>query len=164
RSRHCARSDAKTRRGSMGLWTRLLRTLRADQRERYEDEIDEEIQFHLAMKQRDGESSREVRMRFGPVEAIRVETRAAGVLLWLESVLQDARYGVGQLWQTPVITLAVVISLTIGIGANTAMFGLVDAALLRPLPVPDPQALMVVLWATDRGSPEPLFRSHTGGI
>jgi predicted permease len=146
----------------MGLWARLVRTLRSDRRDRYDEEIDEEIRFHLAMKQRDGQSARETRLRFGPPDGIRLETRAMGVVQWLESLLQDARYGVRQLRQTPVIALAVVLSLTIGIGANTAIFGLVDAALLRPLPVPDPQALKIVRWATQQGSPEPLFRSHSG--
>src|SRR5262245_169179 len=131
----------------MGLWTRLVRTLRHQPRDRYEAEIDEEIQFHRAMQARDGMSPREARLRFGHADVIRVETRGAGVFVWLESLLQDLRYGVRQLRRTPVITLAVIASLTIGIGANTAMFGLVDAALLRPLPVPDPHRLAVVMWA-----------------
>jgi hypothetical protein len=146
----------------MGLWDRLVRTLRADQRDRYDDEIDEEIRFHLAMKQRELESAREARLRFGHPDTIRAETRAAGVVAWLESLLQDARYGLRQLRKTPVIMFAVVVSLTMGIGANTAMFGLVDATLVRPLPVPDPDSLVNVLWATRRGAPEPLVRSHNG--
>jgi hypothetical protein len=138
----------------MGLWNRLVRTLRPDRRDRDDDEIDEEIQFHLAMKQRDLESAREARLRFGHPATIRVETRAAGVVLWLESLLHDARYSIRQLRKTPVITLAVVVSLTIGIGANTAMFGLVDATLVRPMPVPDPDSLVNVRWATRMGPPE----------
>src|SRR5690242_18336834 len=69
----------------MGIWSRLARTLRADHRDRHQDEIDEELQFHLAMKARDGENARETRLRFGPRDAIREETRAAGILPWLES-------------------------------------------------------------------------------
>jgi hypothetical protein len=145
----------------MGFWSRLARTLRADRRERHEAEIDEEIQFHLAMKTRDGSSAREVRWRFGPAHAIRQETRAAGVLQWLESFLQDARYGLRQLRQTPTLTLAIVLSLTIGIGANTAIFGLVDAALIKSLPVPDASSLAVVEWMS-HDWPKKLAQGHTG--
>src|SRR5690349_18793316 len=106
----------------MGIWSRLARTLRADHRDRHQDEIDEELQFHLAMKARDGESARETRLRFGPRDAIREETRAAGIVPWLESVTQDARYGLRQLRRTPALTVAIVLSLTIGIGANAAIF------------------------------------------
>src|SRR5689334_9319144 len=134
----------------MGLWARLTRTLRADRRDRYEAEIDEEIRFHLDMKTQDGGSAREARLRFGPADAIRDETRAAGILPWLESLLQDARYGVRQLRRTPALTLAIVLSLTIGLGANTAIFSLIDAMLMRSLPVPDPEALSVVEWTSPR--------------
>src|SRR5689334_18979147 len=109
----------------MGFWARLMRTLHADDRRRHENDIDEEIQFHLAMQARDGQSAREARLRFGPRDAIRQETRAAGILQGLESLLQDVRYGVRQLRQAPAVTLAIVFSLAIGIGANTAIFDLV---------------------------------------
>jgi predicted permease len=145
----------------MGLWSRLTRTFRADRRDRHAAEIDEEIQFHLAMKARDGHTARETRLRFGPADAIRQETRAAGIVQGLESLLQDARYGLRQLRQTPALTLAIVLSLTIGIGANTAIFGLVDAALIKGLPVPDPGALAVVQWASPDW-PKPLVTGHTG--
>jgi len=131
----------------MGFWSRLARTLRADRRNRYEDEIDEEIRFHLAMKAREGQNAREARLRFGHPDAIRQDTRAAGILQGLESLLQDARYGLRQLRRTPALTLAIVLSVTIGIGANTAIFSLVDAALIKPLPVPDPGSLVVVHWS-----------------
>src|SRR5258705_12205095 len=72
-----------------------------------------------------------------------------GIIPWLESVLQDARYGVRQLRKSPVLVSAIVLSLAIGIGANTAIFGLVDAAILRPLPVKDPDSLVIVEWTND---------------
>jgi predicted permease len=145
----------------MGIWSRLARTLRADRRDRHQDEIDEELQFHLAMKAREGESARETRLRFGPRDAIREETRAAGILPWLESVLQDARYGLRQLRRTPALTVAIVLSLTIGIGANAAIFQLVDTALIKGLPVPDPGSLVVVQWKADSW-PAKLATGHSG--
>src|SRR5262245_26947618 len=118
----------------MGFLARLARTLRIDRRRQHEDEVDEEIQFHLAMQARERGSAREARLRFGPADAIREETRAAGILPWLESVLQDARYGLRQLRRTPTLTLAIVLSLAIGIGANAAIFQLIDTALIQGLP------------------------------
>src|SRR5262245_26803834 len=145
----------------MGLWSRLARTLRADRRDRHQDEIDEELQFHLAMKARDGESARETRLRFGQLDAIRQETRAAGILPWLESVLQDARYAVRQMRRTPALTVAIVLSLIIGIGANAAIFQLVDTALIKGLPVPDPGSLVVVQWKAESW-PKKLATGHSG--
>lgn len=72
---------------------------------------------------------------------------------WLYSVLQDARYGLRQMGQTPAVMLAVVLSLTIGVGANTAIFSLFDAAILKPLPVKNPDSLRIVEWTND-GFPE----------
>jgi len=64
----------------------------------------------------------------------------------LDSLIHDVRYGLRQLRKTRGLALAVALSLTVGIGANTAIFSLVDAALLRPLPVKDPDALIVLEW------------------
>jgi len=72
-----------------------------------------------------------------------------GILEWLESTLQDARYGVRQVRKALVLTLAVVLSLTIGMGANAAIFSLVDAAILKPLPVKNPDALLIVEWTNE---------------
>ena len=69
------------------------------------------------------------------------------------AAMMDVRYGFRQLRKTPALVLAVVLSLTIGVGANTAIFSLVDAAILKPLPVTDPDSLRIVEW-TNAGFPE----------
>src|SRR6476661_5306408 len=127
----------------MGMWSRITRTFRGD---RHSAEIQEELQFHLEMDTAEGHDRREARMRLGHVTRIEEETRAMGVVEWLDSALQDARYGLRQLRKTPALVTAVVLSLTIGVGANTAIFSLVDAAILRPLPVKDPDSLRIVEW------------------
>ena len=143
----------------MGFWSKLHKTFF---RGRHDAEIEEEIQFHLAMKAREGHDPREARLRLGNPTTIREETRAMGIFEWLESVLQDARYGLRQLRRTPAVTLAILASLVIGIGANTAIFSIVDAALLKALPVGDPQSLRVIQWTTSQGWPEALAQGHSG--
>lgn len=76
-----------------------------------------------------------------------------GVIEWVDSAFQDARYGLRGLGKAPGLVAAVVVSLTIGVGANTAIFSLVDAAILRPLPVKDPGTLRILEW-TNKGFPE----------
>ena len=85
-----------------------------------------------------------------------------GIVEWLDSALQDARYGLRQLRKTPALVLAVVLSLTVGVGANTAIFSLVDAAILRPLPVKDPNSLRIVEWL-NQGFP-PGVNNINGGF
>jgi len=133
----------------VGLWSRLIRTFRSGP---HEADIAAELQFHLDMDVADGRSRRDARLRLGNVAGIREETRQAGILEWLDSALRDVRLGWRQLRRTPGLTAAVVLSLTIGIGANTAIFSLVDAAILRPLPVSDPDSLRLVGW-TNAGFP-----------
>ena len=127
----------------MGWWSRLRRTF---DRGEHRAEIDEELQFHLDMEMASGRAPREARLRLGNSTRIAEETRAMGTIQWILSALQDARFGVRQIRRTPMLVLAVVLSLAIGIGANSAVFSLVDAALLRPLPVEDPSALRIVEW------------------
>jgi predicted permease len=133
----------------MGLWSRVRKTFRG---RRHREEILEELQFHLEMDAAGGHDRRETRIRLGNVTRIAEETRAAGILEWLDSTVQDARYGMRQLRRTPGLSLAVVLSLAVGLGANTAIFTLVDAAILKPLPVDRPDALFLVEW-TNEGFP-----------
>src|SRR6266545_3471523 len=134
----------------MGMWSRIRKTFRGDH---HSAEIQDELQFHLDMDIAGGRDRREARMRLGSVTRIQEETRAMGIIEWLDSALQDARYGLRQLRKTPALVAAVVLSLAIGVGANTAIFSLVDAAILRPLPVKDADSLRIVEW-TNQGFPE----------
>jgi len=133
----------------MSLWSRLRNTVRGD---RHRAEIEEELQFHLEMDSAGGHDRRQSRLRLGNPTRIAEDTRAAGIVEWLDSAWQDARFGLRQLRRTPALTLAVVLSLAVGLGANTAIFTLVDAAILRPLPVDRPEALVLLEW-TNEGFP-----------
>jgi predicted permease len=127
----------------MGLWSRFTRTIHGGQ---HRAEIEEELRFHLEMEADGARDPREARVHFGNVVRIQEDTRAAGILEWLESAWRDARYGLRQLRRTPALTIAVLLSLAIGIGANIAIFSLVDAAVLKPLPVTDPGSLAILEW------------------
>jgi len=141
----------------MGIWSRIRKTFRGD---RHSAEILEELQFHLDMDAADGHDYRQTRLRLGNVTRIKEETRAMGIIEWLESALRDARYGLRQLRRTPALAVAVVLSLAVGLGANTAIFSLVDAAILKPLPVSNPDSLVIVEW-TNEGFP-PGSENHNG--
>lgn len=133
----------------MSIWSRFARTFFGGS---HHKEIREEIEFHLAMDVQDGREPREARLRLGNTTRVAEDTRAMGVVGWLESVWQDLHYGWRQVRHAPRLTTAVVLSLAIGLGANTAIATLVDAAVLRPLPVPDAEDLQVVEW-TNAGWP-----------
>jgi predicted permease len=130
----------------MGMWSRIRKTFSGD---RQSAEIQEELQFHLDMDAAGGHDHRQTRLRLGNVTRIEEETRAMGIVEWLDSALQDVRYGLRQLRKAPLVVTAIVLSLAIGIGANTAIFSLVDAAILRPLPVKDPDALRIIEWINE---------------
>lgn len=141
------------------------------------DEVDDEIRFHLERKidalVREGmdpaEARREAVRRFGDVEEVRMKMeretrrrrREQGVRQRLETLIQDLRYGVRQLIRNPVFAAVVTLTLALGIGANTAIFSVVDHVLLRPLPFPDADEL-VVLWSdvTRRGGPDDEWLSY----
>jgi len=142
----------------MSLWTRLARTFR---RSSHDAEIDEEIAFHLAMRAAQSDDARAARLKFGNPEVVREDTRAAGILVWLDTLARDVRYAVRQLRRNWVVTAAVVGSLVLGITANTTIFTLVNTALLKPLPVADPAQLQLLEWRS-AGWPDALCDSHSG--
>src|ERR1041384_6236266 len=100
---------------------------------RLEAEIREELEYH---RSRSSGS-------FGNLTAFQEQTREASTIVWLETLVQDLRYGVRQLRRTPLVTMAAMLSLALGIGANTAIFTLLNAVILRSLPVPVPGRLVL---------------------
>jgi predicted permease len=133
-----------------------LRTL--FHKEKVEQEMDEELRGYLDAavkeKMRSGmtqdEARRAARVEMGSVDAVKEEIRSAGWEGTLETLWHDLRYGVRQLKRNPGFTTVAVITLALGIGANTAIFSLIDAVMLRALPVYDPSQLVVLRWSAHK--------------
>jgi putative ABC transport system permease protein len=121
-------------------------------KEQAEQEMREELSSYLdelvAAKVRAGaspeEARRAARLEMGNMETIKHDVRSVGWEFALDTFFRDLRYGLRVLRKSPAFTAVVVAAIAIGIGANTAVFSLVDAILLRPLPYPEPDRLITV--------------------
>jgi predicted permease len=133
----------------MSWLRRLSNVFRAD---RVRRDIDREVAFHLAERAdderaggvSDEEARRLARLRFGSPIAQADRAQDANVTRWLDDVVRDVRHGARSLARAPGFTLAVVLTLALGIGASTAVFSVVDGVLLSPLPYPDADRLVRV--------------------
>jgi predicted permease len=136
----------------------IRRAFNIFRRGRLPAEYEREVSFHLAeraddlmaegMSQR--EAMREARRRFGKPKMPQDIQSGGGVPLWCESLLADLRYAARSLLRSPSFAIVAILSLGLGIGANTAIFSLYDALVLRTLPVERPQELVQVTFGEDR--------------
>jgi predicted permease len=128
-------------------------------RRRVEDELDQELQFHLAMETRKNlaagmgapEAERRAHIDFGGLERSREECRDCRGVAWIETTAQDIRYALRGFRRTPGFAATVVVTIAFALGLNTALFTLFNAYVLQPLAVRDPYNLYT--W-TDADGPD----------
>ena len=130
----------------------LFRLRSIFRRSTVENELDDELQFHIEQQvekhMRAGltreEAARNTRLQFGGLGQVKEDCRESRGVSFLETATQDVRYALRQLGKAPGFTITAILTLALGIGANAAIFTLVNAMLLKNLPVADPRSLLRV--------------------
>ena len=134
------------------LLRRLLALVNA---RRLDTQLDDEVLAHLELAERDGiaaglspeDARRAARRHFGSIERMKEEHRDRRSVRWMDSLVKDVRYGLLLLRRDPGFAFVAIAVMAIGIGANTAMFSVMDAVMLKPLPYPEPERIVRV-WET----------------
>ena len=121
-------------------------------RQQFDADLKEEMRLHVELREQEqiqaGLSPREARQaasrRFGNATVLKEKSHMAWGWDWLESFVQDIEYGSRAMLRSPALSIVALLSLALGIGANTAIFSLLDAVMLRSLPVRDPANLILL--------------------
>ena len=129
-------------------------------RKRLERDLEEELQFHLAKRAEKNrrwglatdDARAAARRRFGSVTLVKEDCRELWIFSWMETLWKDVRYAARILSKSPGFVAVVVFSLALGIGANTAVFSVMKAVLLRTLPYEHPETLATI-WSTHQWGP-----------
>jgi predicted permease len=149
----------------MLLFVRFRRFLKNLFLSRHVDaDLDREVHSHLALLIEENiragmspeEAQRAARMELGGIEQVKEEVRDRRMGNWLHSAFFDFRYGVRQLRKNPGFTAVAILTLALGIGATTAIFSVVDAVILRPLPYESPDSLVLVKERIPKVTPDPI--------
>ena len=144
----------------MTLRALVSRLVALGRKDRLDRELDAEVLAHLELAERDlmatglspEEARQAARRLFGGVEQMKEDHRDQRGVRWIDNLMQDCRYGLATLKRDRLFAVIAIGVLALGIGANTAMFSLVDGVLLKPLPFSHPDRIVWVWEAPDRAS------------
>ncbi|HUJ32263.1 MAG TPA: ABC transporter permease [Candidatus Acidoferrum sp.] len=139
----------------------LIRLRAMFRRKRVEGELDDEIRFHFDRQvekyvregMADDEARRRAKLEFGGMDQVKEECRDARGVEFLETFFQDMKFGLRMLRKAPGFAAVAILTLALGIGANTTIFSVINTVLLRPLPFPNLDRLVLV-WETDASKPD----------
>lgn len=127
-------------------------------RKRMLENLDQDIRDHIEMETQDNiergmlpeEAHYAALRKFGNLTRVQEETRAVWSFIWIEELVADIRFGLRLLCKSPGFTTVALLTLALGIGANTAVYSVVESVLLRPLPFQD-SARLFAIWAAQSG-------------
>jgi putative ABC transport system permease protein len=139
------------------IWLRLKALIH---RGAFDRDLEDEIDFHLAMRERKqqnlgltaDDARHATHRRFGNVTLLKEDTREMWMFTWFETLWQDVCYAARTLRKSPAFLAVVVLSLALGIGANSTIFSVLNTVMYRPLPYRQPDRLMAI-WETESGRP-----------
>ncbi len=129
-------------------WWRRKQEFEAEMGEELRDHLERQTEANVAAGMTPEEARRQAKLQLGAVEGVKESCREERRGFWVETLWADVRYGLRMLRKNPGFTAVAVVTLALGIGANAAIFGLVDSTLFRAVPFGEPERL-VHIWTTD---------------